>query len=180
MKTFLFFPVLLLSGLLAAHPAAAQQVQPPRPPQPAIQPPRPPVQPQPPRPPQPTIQPPRPPVQPQPPRPPVGYNEWRLLATIPVRQLYGQTGTALNSPYTNFRYIKLKVSGMPLNLDHLVVSYDYGPATTIPVRYRLLPGSDSHVYKVQSTGSRRIRRIDFSYGSSGLLNRANVLILGLR
>lgn len=97
-----------------------------------------------------------------------------------MRQPFGQTGTALNSAYTNFRYIKLKVSGMPLNLENLIVSYDYGPATVVPVRYRLLPGSESHVYQVQRTGSRRIRRIDFSYGSGGLLNRANVTVLGLR
>lgn len=197
MKTALLFPALLLSGLLAARSAAAQQVvQPsrPQPPQPVIQPsqpqpprPQPVIQPsrpqpaiQPPRPPQPQPQPPRPPIQPQPPRPPVGYNEWRLLATIAVRQPYGQTGTVLNGSYTNYRYIKLKVSNMPLYLENLVVSYDYGPATTIPVRYRLVPGSDSHVYNVQRTGSRRIRRIDFSYGIAGLLNRANVAILGLR
>ena len=197
MKSSLFFFALTLSGMLAARSAAAQQVvqpsrpqppqpaiQPPRPPQPAIQPPRPPQpaiqpsRPQPPQPPQPAIQPPRPPVQPQPPRPPVGYNEWRVLATIAVRQPHGQTGTVLNGLYTNYRHIKLKVSNMPLMLERLIVSFEYGPATIIPVHYRLLPGHDSHVFNVQGTGRRRIRRIDFSYSSPGLFNRANVTILG--
>ena len=197
MKTTLFFPI-LLGAVLTALTAPAQQPMPsvPRPPQPVIvQPTRPQIQP--PRPPQPVvvqptrpqIQPPRPPqpviVQPtrpqiQPPRPPVGYNGWQPLATIAVRQPYGQSSTVLNGAYTNFRFLKLMVYNMPLNVERLVVSYEYGPVTVVPMRYRLMPGRDSHIYTVQNPGSRRIRRIRFSYGSFAPLNRANVTILGLR
>ena len=204
MKTTLFLPV-LLGAILTALTAPAQQpmtsvprppqpvivqptrpqIQPPRPPQPVVvQPTRPQIQP--PRPPQPVIvQPTRPQIQPprpvvQPPRPPVGYNGWQPLATIAVRQPYGQSSTVLNGAYTNFRFLKLMVYNMPLNVGRLVVSYEYGPVTVVPMHYRLVPGGESHSYTVQNPGSRRIRRIGFSYSSAAPLNRANVTILGLR
>ncbi|MFC6225299.1 hypothetical protein ACFP2F_18775 [Hymenobacter artigasi] len=209
MKTTLFLAALLGAGL-AALPAPAQQpmpsvpqppqpggVQPPRPPQPVvgqprpprppqpqIQPPRPPqpvvVQPQPPRPPQPQIQPPRPP-QPviQPPRP--SYSEWLPVITLAVRRPVGQVGAVLDGAYHNFRYLKLRVRNMPLTLDHLLVSYDYGPASSVPLRYRLRPGQDSAPLNLQRLGGRRIRRLDLWYSSSGnLFNPAVVTVLGLR
>ena len=197
MKTTLFLPV-LLGAVLTALTASAQQPVPsmPRPPQPVIvQPTRPQIQP--PRPPQPIvvqptrpqIQPPRPPqpvvVQPtrpqiQPPRPPVGYNGWQPLATVAMRQPYGQSSTVLNGAYTNFRFLKLMVYNMPLTVERLVVSYEYGPVTIVPMRYRLMPGGNNHIYTVQNPGSRRIRRIGFAYSSAAPQNRANVTILGLR
>lgn len=207
MKTTLFLAALLGAGL-AALPAPAQQpmpsvprppqpggVQPPRPPQPVvgqprppqpprpqIQPPRPPqpvvVQPQPPRPPQPQIQPPRPVVV-QPPRP--SNSEWLPVVTLAVRRPVGQVGAVLDGAYHNFRYLKLRVRNMPLTLDHLLVSYDYGPASSVPLRYRLRPGQDSAPLNLQRLGGRRIRRLDLWYSSSGnLFNPAVVTVLGLR
>lgn len=168
MTTTLFLSV-LLGTVLTVLTAPAQQPVPsvPRPPQPVV------VQPT-----RPQIQPPRPAV--PPPRPPMGYNGWQPLATIAVRQRYGQSSTVLNGAYTNFRFLKLMVYNMPLTVERLVVSYEYGPVTVVPMRYHLMPGSDSHIYTVQNPGSRRIRRIRFSYGSFAPLNRANVTILGLR
>ena len=168
MKTTLFLPI-LLGAVLTALTAPAQQPVPsaPRPPQPVI------VQPT-----RPQIQPPRPIV--QPPRPPVGYNGWQPLATIAIRQPYGQSSTVLNGAYTNFRFLKLLVYNMPLNVERLVVSYEYGPVTIVPMRYRLMPGGNNHIYTVQNPGSRRIRHIRFSYSSAAQINRANVTILGLR
>ena len=161
MKTTLFLPV-LLGAVLTALTAPAQQPVPsvPRPPQPVI------------------VQPTRPQI--QPPRPPMGYNGWQPLATVAVRQPYGQSSTVLNGDYTNFRFLKLRVYNMPLNVERLVVSYENGPVTIVPMRYRLMPGGDSHSYTVQNPGSRRIRRIGFSYSSAASQNWANVTILGLR
>ena len=191
------------------QPAVVQpirpQIQPPRPPQPAvvqptrpqIQPPRPPqpvvVQPtrpqiQPPRPPQPiVVQPSRPQIQPpRPPRPIIqplhpSYNEWFPIATLAVRQPVGQVGAVLNGGYYDFRYLKLRVRNMPLTLDHLLVSYDYGPASSVPLHYRLQPGQNSPPLNLQRLGRHRIRRLDLWYTSSGnLFNPAVVTVFGLR
>ena len=186
MKTTLCL-LILMGAVFTALTAPAQQPVPsvPRPPQPVIvQPTRPQIQP--PRSPQPVVvQPTRPQIQPprpavQPPRPPVGYNWWQPLATVAMRQPYGQSSTVLNGAYTNFRFLKLMVYNMPLNVERLVVSFENGPVTIVPMRYRLMPGGNNHIYTVQNPGSRRIRRIGFSYGSAAPQNRANVTILGLR
>ena len=157
MKRSVFFCA-LLSALLAFRPGVAQEVvQPtrpqPYPPQPSRpQPPRPPYpsQPQLPRPP---IQPPRPqpviqPVRPQPPRPTIQpprppANGWIPVATIAVRQPGGRAGALLSGAAQSFRYLKLRVNNRALTLDHLLVSFDFGPAISLPLRYRLLPGRDS-------------------------------------
>ena len=180
MKRSLFFGA-LLSALLASRPGVAQVVvQPPRPPYPSQpQPPRPPIQPV--RP-QPVIQPVRPqPPRPaiQPPRPPV--NSWIPVATIALRRPTGQAGATLSGASQSFRYLKLRVNNRTLTLDHLLVSFDYGPAVSLPLRYRLMPGRDSAPLNLQGLSGRRIRRVDLWYSSSaGLFNPVSVTILGLR
>ncbi len=178
MNRSLFFCA-LLSVLLVSRPGVAQEVvqptrpqpQPPRPPYP-IQPPRPrpPIQPVRPQPPRPSIQPPRPPAR-----------GWIPVATIALRRPVGQAGAVLSGAYHSFRYFKLRVNNRALTLDHLLVSFDYGPAISLPLRYRLLPGRDSAPLSLQGLGGRRIRRVDLWYSSdAGLFNPVSVTILGLR
>ena len=176
----------LLSALLAFRPGVAQEVvQPTRPYPSPPQPPRPtyPSQPRPPRPrpqPQPVVQrpqPPRPPI--QPPRPPA--SGWIPIATIAVRRPVGQAGAGLSGAAQNFRYLKLRVNNQALTLDHLLVSFDYGPAISLPLRYRLLAGRDSAPLSLQRLSGRRIRRVDLWYSSDGgYFNPVSVTILGLR
>lgn len=172
MKQSLFFCV-LLSTLLAFRPGVAQVVvQPTRPPQPQpVRPqPQPAIQPVRPQPPRPTIQPPRPPV-----------NSWIPVATIALRRASGQAGAPLSGASQSFRYLKLRVNNRALTLDHLLVSFDYGPAVSLPLRYRLMPGRDSAPLNLQGLSGRRIRRVDLWYSSSaGLFNPVSVTILGLR
>lgn len=98
-----------------------------------------------------------------------------------MRQPAGQAGAVLSGAYYSFRYFKLRVNNRPLTLDHLLVSYDYGPASNLPLRYRLLPGHDSPPLSLQRLGGRRIRRVDLWYSSGGgLFNPVSVTVLGLR
>lgn len=186
MKRSLFFYA-LLSVLLASRPGVAQQVvQPTRPqpyppqpqpvvqqPRPAIQPPRPSYLPRPPYPPQP----PRPAI--QPPRPPA--SGWIPVAIIAVRQPVGHAGAMLSGAYHSFRYLKLRVNNRALTLDHLLVSYDNGPGSSLPLRYRLLPGRDSAPLSLRTLGGRSIRRVDLWYSTDGgLFNPVSVTVLGMR
>ena len=142
----------LLGALLTSLSGVAQEViQPPQPPRPVIQPPRPP------------------------------YSGWIPVATIAVRQPVGQAGAGLTGASCNFRCLKLRVRNMPLTLDHLLVSYDYGPASSVPLHYRLRPGHESPPLSLQRLGGRRIRRLDLWYTSGGgLFNPTVVTILGRR
>ena len=167
----------LLSALLASRPGVAQVVVQPTRPQPypsQPQPPRPPIQPVRPQP-QPVIQ----PVRPQPPRPPV--SSWIPIATIAMRQPTGHAGAGLSGAAQSFRYLKLRVNNRSLTLDHLLVSFDSGPAISLPLRYRLLAGRDSAPLSLQRLNGRRIRRVDLWYSSdAGLFYPVSVTILGLR
>ena len=121
----------LLGALLTSLSGVAQEViQPPQPPRPVIQPPRPP------------------------------YSGWIPVATIAVRQPVGQAGAGLTGASCNFRCLKLRVRNMPLTLDHLLVSYDYGPSSSVPLHYRLRPGHESPPLSLQHLGGRRGRRLD--------------------
>lgn len=98
-----------------------------------------------------------------------------------LRQPVGQAGAVLSGAYHSFRYFKLRVNNRALTLDHLLVSFDYGPAISLPLRYRLLPGRDSAPLSLQGLSGRRIRRVDLWYSSdAGLFNPVSVTILGLR
>ncbi|MFD2219755.1 hypothetical protein ACFSJX_13080 [Hymenobacter bucti] len=60
------------------------------------------------------------------------------------------------------------------------MSYDYGPASSVRLRYLLLPGQDSAPLSLQ-LGGRRIRRVDLWYSSgAGLFSPVTVTLLGLR
>ena len=151
MNRFFCFYTLLGAVLTSLSGVAQEVVQPPQPPRPVIQPPRPP------------------------------YSGWMPVATIAVRQPVGQAGAELTGASHNFRYLKLRVRNMPLTLDHLLVSYDYGPASSVPLHYRLRPGHESPPLSLQHLGGRRVRRLDLWYTSGGgLFNPTVVTILGLR
>lgn len=186
MKRPLFFYA-LLSVILASRLGVAQQVvQPTRPqsyppqPQPVVQQPRP------------AIQPPRPPFPPQRPYPtqPIRpsiqpprqlASGWVPVAVIAVRQPVGHAGAMLSGAYHNFRYLKLRVNNRALTLDHLLVSYDKGPGTNLPLRYRLLPGRDSAPLSMRTLNGRSIRRVDLWYNTDGgLFNPVSVTVLGMR
>ncbi len=98
-----------------------------------------------------------------------------------MRQPVGRAGAVLSGAAQGFRYLKLRVNNQSLTLDHLLVSFDYGPASSLPLRYRLLAGRDSAPLNLQRLGGRRIRRVDLCYGSDGgYFNPVSVTILGLR
>ncbi|NVO33383.1 hypothetical protein [Hymenobacter lapidiphilus] len=103
------------------------------------------------------------------------------MATIALRRPAGQAGAALSGANQRFRYLKLRVNNRALTLDHLLVSFDYGPAVSLPLRYRLVAGRDSAPLNLQRLQGRRISRVDLWYSSdAGLFNPVSVTVLGLR
>ncbi|GAA3932723.1 hypothetical protein [Hymenobacter algoricola] len=98
-----------------------------------------------------------------------------------MRQPVGRGGAVLSGATQNFRYLKLRVNNRSLTLDHLLVSFDSGPASSLPLRYRLLPGRDSAALSLQRLSGRRIRRVDLRYSSDGgYFTPVSVIVLGLR
>jgi hypothetical protein len=87
----------------------------------------------------------------------------------------------VQGPFNDFRRIKFKVTGAPLNLQRLVVTYDSGVPDPIDVRHSIPEGGESRQIDLKGAGKRRIRRIDFWYDTKGFLKgKAHVTVFGMK
>lgn len=105
--------------------------------------------------------------------------EWRYLGTVNARFTADHDAIAVQGPYDFFRKIKFKVTGAPINLIRLIVTYDDGGLPEkIDTRFTIPAGGESRV--IDLAGNRRkIRSIEFWYDTKGVLQgRANVTVVG--
>ena len=106
---------------------------------------------------------------------------WRVISSTEAGFNADHDGILVRGPFDDFRRIKFKVTGAPLNLQRLVVTYDNGVPDKIDVRYNIPEGGESRQIDLAGSGKRRIRRIDFWYDTKGLLKgRAHVTVLGMK
>jgi len=83
--------------------------------------------------------------------------------------------------FNDFRRIKFKVTGAPLNLQRLVITYQNGTPEQIEVRHSIPEGGESREIDLPGAGERRVRRIDFWYDTKGFLKgRAHVTVFGMK
>jgi len=109
---------------------------------------------------------------------PVG--SWRVIGTTEAGFQADHDGIVVHG-FNDFRRIKFKVTGAPLNLQRLVVTYESGTPERIEVRHNIPEGGESRQIDLPGSGRRRIRRIDFWYDTKGLLKgRAHVTVLGMK
>ena len=105
--------------------------------------------------------------------------EWRYLGTVNARFTADHDAIVVQGPYDFFRKIKFKVTGAPINLVRLIVTYDDGGLPEkIDTRFTIPAGGESRV--IDLAGNRRkIRSIEFWYDTKGVLQgRANVSVVG--
>jgi len=106
---------------------------------------------------------------------------WRLIGTTEAAFRADHDGIAVRGPFDDFRRIKFKVTGAPLNLERLVVTYENGVPEPIAVRQNIPEGGESRQIDLAGAGKRRIRRIDFWYNTKGLLKgKAHVTVFGMK
>ena len=105
--------------------------------------------------------------------------EWRYLGTVTARFTADHDAIVVQGPYDFFRKIKFKVTGAPINLLRLIVTYDDGGLPEkIDTRFTIPAGGESRI--IDLAGNRRkIRSIEFWYDTKGVLQgRANVSVVG--
>jgi hypothetical protein len=106
---------------------------------------------------------------------------WRVIGQTQANLTADQDAIFVKGPNDNFRAIKFKVTGAPLNLQRMLVTYENGQPDKIDVRQSLPEGGESRVIDLAGTGQRHIRRIDFWYDTKGVLQgRASVTVFGLK
>jgi len=105
---------------------------------------------------------------------------WRAIGTTEAGFQADHDGIVVHG-FNDFRRIKFKVTGAPLNLQRLVVTYESGTPERIDVRHNIPEGGESRQIDLPGSGRRRIRRIDFWYDTKGLLKgRAHVTVFGMK
>ena len=73
------------------------------------------------------------------------------------------------------------VSVAPLNMQHMVVTYDNGAPDKIDVRQNIPQGGEIRAIDLRGIGKRSVRRIEFWYGTKGFLKgKADVTVFGMK
>jgi len=110
-----------------------------------------------------------------------GAGSWRVIGTTEAGIQADHDGILVRGPFDDFRRIKFKVTGAPLNLQRLVVTYENGVPDKLDVRSNIPEGGESRQIDLAGSGKRRVRRIDFWYDTKGLLKgRAHVTVFGMK
>lgn len=106
---------------------------------------------------------------------------WKLLGTVTANHTADHDAIVVAGPYDYFRQLKFKVTGAPLNMQRMIVTYDDGGLPEkIDVRYNIPQGGESRVIDLRG-GKRKIRTVEFWYDTKGFLNgRANVTLFGIK
>ncbi len=107
--------------------------------------------------------------------------QWRLLGTTHANHTADHDAIVVQGPYDNFRKLKFKVTDAPLNMQHMVVTYDNGAPDRIDVRENIAKGGESRVIDLRGVGKRSLRRVEFWYDTKGFLNgKADVTLFGMK
>jgi hypothetical protein len=106
---------------------------------------------------------------------------WVLIGQTHADHSADHDGIVVKGPFDDFRKIKFKVTDAPLNMQHMVVTYDNGQPDRIDVRQEIPQGGESRVIDLKGVGKRSIRRIDFWYDTKGFLKgKADVTVFGMK
>jgi hypothetical protein len=107
--------------------------------------------------------------------------EWRLIGQTHADHGADHDAIIVKGPFDNFRKIKFKVTDAPLNMQHMVVTYDNGAPDKIDVRQNIPQGGESRVIDLRGIGKRSVRKIEFWYDTKGFLKgKADVTVFGMK
>jgi hypothetical protein len=107
--------------------------------------------------------------------------EWRLIGQTHADHGADHDAIIVKGPFDNFRKIKFKVTDAPLNMQHMVVTYDNGAPDRIDVRQNIPQGGESRAIDLRGIGKRSVRKIEFWYDTKGFLRgKADVTVFGMK
>ena len=123
------------------------------------------------------------PMHPSPSGPPPGPplpDGWMVLGTTVANYEADHDTILIRGRFDNFRQLQFKVTGAPLNLHRLIVTYDNGEPEEIRTSHKIKRGAVSRVIDLHGPRS-GLRRIDFYYDTRGFSGqRAEVTVFARR
>jgi len=106
---------------------------------------------------------------------------WRLIGQTHADHSNDHDTIVVKGPYDNFRKIKFKVTDAPLDIQHMLVTYDNGAPDKIDVRQNIAQGGESRVIDLRGAGKRSLRKVEFWYDTQGFLKgKADVTLFGMK
>ena len=106
---------------------------------------------------------------------------WRLIGQTHADHSNDHDVIVVKGPYDNFRKIKFKVTDAPLNIQHMLVTYDNGARDKIDVRQNIPQGGESRAIDLRGVGTRSLRKVEFWYDTKGFLKgKADVTLFGMK
>ena len=104
---------------------------------------------------------------------------WVLIGQTHASHSADHDSIFVKGPHDHFRRLKFKVTGAPLNMERMVVTYDDGAPERIDVRQKIPQGGESRPIDLKGIGKRKIRTIEFWYDAKGFLTgKADVTVFG--
>jgi hypothetical protein len=108
-----------------------------------------------------------------------GSGKWIVIGQTHATHSADHDSITVVGKHDNFRRLKFKVTGAPLNMMRMVVTYDDGAPERIDVRQNIKQGGESLVIDLKG-GKRSIRTIEFWYDAKGFLTgQADVTVFGM-
>ena len=106
---------------------------------------------------------------------------WKLIGTTHAAHTADHDVINVSGPYDFFRKLKFKVTGAPLNILRMVVTYDDGgQPENIDVRYDIPKGGESRIIELKA-GKRKLRTVQYWYDTKALVNhQADVTLFGMK
>lgn len=97
--------------------------------------------------------------------PTIQPGKWRFIADKSVR--YGPDHDVIViTGNDNYRQLRLKVTGAPLNINDMKVHFENGNVFDVSIRSKIKKGGQSRVIDLPA-GSRSIRKVEFWYSTIG-------------
>ncbi len=104
---------------------------------------------------------------------------WRVIGKVQANYGGDHDTIIVEGPYDNFRAIKFKVTDAPLNMHHMLVTYDNGAPDKIEIRQNIAQGGESRVIDLKGVGKRSLRKVEFWYDTQGKFKgKADVILFG--
>jgi hypothetical protein len=105
---------------------------------------------------------------------------WRRLGTSEATYTADHDEILVTGANDNFRKLKFYVTGAPLKVHKLFVTFENGETQEIATRFDIPEGGESRIIDLRG-GVRSIKKIDFWYDTKGWLKgKAKVSVYGMK
>ncbi len=104
---------------------------------------------------------------------------WIYVGNTHAQHMNDHDTIIVTGPHNNFRSLQGRVTGAPLHMQRMMVTYENGEPENMPIRFNIPKNGASRAIALRG-GKRAVRQIDFWYDTKGWFRgTANVTVFGM-